>query len=190
MTPLILASASPRRKELLARLGWPFTVQVSEADESLPRGMDPAAAVERLAARKAQAVARCLAGQAILLAADTVVSLQGEILGKPRDEEEAREMLRRLSGTWHEVFTGVCILATGGDEQVFHDRSRVHFTPMDEAAVARYVATGEPMDKAGAYGIQGWAGAYIDRVEGCFFNVMGLPLAKVRQALEHPRWGL
>ena len=168
MTSLILASTSPRRKEVLGRLGWAFTVQASEADESLPAGLSPGEAAE----------------PAWVLGADTVVALDGRILGKPRDEAEAAWMLRQLSGAWHEVHTGVCLLQTGGGEEAFSDCTRVHFTPMDDQAIAGYVATGEPMDKAGAYGIQGWAGAYIDRIEGCFFNVMGLPLAKVRQALQ------
>lgn len=184
MTSLILASTSPRRKELLGRLGWAFTVQASEADESLPAGLSPGEAVVCLARRKANAVARMLAEPAWVLGADTVVALDGRILGKPRDEAEAAWMLRQLSGAWHEVHTGVCLLQTGGGEEAFSDCTRVHFTPMDDQAIAGYVATGEPMDKAGAYGIQGWAGAYIDRIEGCFFNVMGLPLAKVRQALQ------
>ena len=129
-------------------------------------------------------MAQAVAGPAWILGADTVVALEGRILGKPRDEAEAAWMLRQLSGVWHEVYTGVCLLDKDGGRLVFSDCTRVHFTPMDDQAITGYIATGEPMDKAGAYGIQGWAGAYIDRIEGCYFTVMGLPLAKVRQALQ------
>lgn len=152
---------------------------VSEGD----RGEDepPERYVERLALAKAQWVPRGAAAYAVL-AADTVVCLDGEVLEKPTDEDHARGLLRRLSDCWHDVFTGVC-LRRMRDERIVvgHERSRVLFSGLSDAEIADYVATGEPMDKAGAYGIQGYGGLLIRRIEGCYFNVMGLPLARLRR---------
>lgn len=177
---LVLASASPRRRDLLGAMGLSFTVRVSEADETLPAGTPPAEAVRLLAARKARAV--LAAEDEVILSADTLVALDGRALGKPRDEAEAKSMLRALSGRTHEVYTGVAVRFRG---RLFceADCTRVRMRPFDEAEIAAYVATGEPMDKAGAYGIQGLGGALVEGVDGAFDNVVGLPCALVDRLL-------
>ncbi|MCL1964748.1 MAG: Maf family protein [Firmicutes bacterium] len=175
---IILASSSPRRKELLARMGVSFSIDVPDVDEHCEGS--PGEVVLALARRKVEAVA-ARHGGGIVLAADTVVACGG-ILGKPKDAEDARRMLRKLSGRWHEVYTGVCVMRAG----IAHADialTRVRFTEISEAEIERYVGTGDPMDKAGAYGVQGMAGMFIDRVEGCPHNVMGLPLALTRALL-------
>ena len=171
---IILASASPRRREILTTLGIPFRVVVSDADETLAAGIAPAEAVETLAARKAAAVAALCGADETILAADTVVAIDGEILGKPADEADAASMLRRLSGRAHTVYTGVA-LRRGGELRVAHEATRVRFAALTEADIASYIATGEPMDKAGAYAIQGRAARFIEGIEGDYFNVVGLP---------------
>lgn len=175
---VVLASASPRRSELLARMGVVFVVDASEVDETCA-GSAPEM-VQTLARRKALAVAP-RHPQDIVLAADTVVDCDG-ILGKPRDEADARRMLRLLAGRWHEVYTGVCVVY---QDTVRCDmaKTRVLFMPLDDAMIDRYVRTGDSMDKAGAYAIQGMAGTFIERVEGCPHNVMGLPMAVTRKLL-------
>ena len=172
--PVILASASPRRRELLGGMGIPFTVRVSEADESLPAGIHPKAAVELLARRKGEAVAAEVTGDCLILAADTLVALGDRALGKPQDEEDAKEMLRTLSGKTHEVHTGVAVLR-GGKIYSGAATTEVVFRTLSEEEIAAYVATGEPLDKAGAYGIQGLGGALVARISGEFDNVVGLP---------------
>lgn len=172
---LILASQSPRRREILERAGIPFTVRVADVDESLREGEAPQSYVRRLATRKAVAAGR--AGE-VVLGADTTVVVDGEILGKPVDAADAVRMLTRLSGRSHEVVTGFC-LKVGGQLYIDAETTLVRFVAMSEAEIAAYVATGEPMDKAGAYAIQGGASRYIDRIEGCYWNVVGLPVAKV-----------
>jgi septum formation protein len=173
----VLASGSPRRKELLGQLGLEFTVDPADLDEAVRAGEAPAAYVERLAREKAASVAARHPGQ-IVLAADTTVALDGEILGKPADEAQARAMLSRLSGRQHSVFTGV---ATPSSAVVVE--SRVRFRPLTPKEIAWYVATGEPMDKAGAYAIQGRAGAFIVALEGSPTNVIGLPLPQTLELL-------
>ncbi len=170
---LILASASPRRREILTTLDIPHRVLVSDADETLPDGISPAEAVRTLAARKAAAVLP-LVPDAAVLAADTVVTLDGDILGKPTDDADAAAMLRRLSGRTHTVYTGVA-LAYGGKTVVAHEATTVRFAGLEEADIAAYIATGEPRDKAGAYAIQGIAARFIVGIEGDYFNVVGLP---------------
>ncbi len=180
--PLILASLSPRRRELLRLLAIRHEVMVPEVSEG-DRGVDEPAEryVERLAGAKARWVPREVHGYAVL-AADTVVCLDGMVLEKPVDEDHARQLLRMLSGRWHEVFTGVCLRRMGDGRTVAgYERSRVLFSRLSDAEIGRYVATGEPMDKAGAYGIQGFGGLLVQRIEGCYFNVMGLPLARLRR---------
>ena len=183
---IVLASGSPRRRDLLGRLGVPFAVVASYADESLPPGTAPEAAVIRLAERKARAVAASgrVPPGALVLAADTTVALDGELLGKPADNAESAAMLRRLLGRGHEVWTGVALLdpATGATRSAAV-RSRVVMRRAADAEVAAYLATGEGRDKAGAYGIQGAAGAFVERVEGCWNNVVGLPLCAVADLL-------
>ena len=169
---LVLASASPRRRELLERMGLSFVVDAADVDEACEgSAREVVSAVSR---RKAEAVAPRHPG-AVILSADTVVDCGG-ILGKPLDEADASRMLRLLSGRWHEVYTGVCVLSDGAARSGIA-ATRVHFIDLTEGDIARYVKTGEPLDKAGAYGIQGMAGMFIDRIEGCPHNVMGLPLS-------------
>ena len=178
--PLILASASPRRRELLSLLGVPFTVEVSRADEAAEG--NGAQRVLAIAEQKGREVFARFPASAVL-AADTLVCLHGRCLGKPRDEADAARMLRSLSGEWHDVYTGVCLLLPDGRHWTQYDGTRVHFLPLSEKEIAAYIATGEPMDKAGAYAVQGIAGAFIDRVEGSVSNVIGLPLTLTRQLL-------
>jgi septum formation protein len=185
-TKLILASASPRRAEILAAAGIPFEIRVSKTNESRLHGESPEKMVERLARTKAETVARedNSDGPRIILGADTVVVVNAEILGKPGNAASAREMLVKLRGREHRVITGFALLRMPGEEiRIGHEITRVWFSDMTDAEVDAYVATNEPLDKAGAYAIQGIAGKYIPRIEGCYFNVVGLPLARVWQAL-------
>jgi len=176
-TPLVLASASPRRRQLLDMLGLEHRVVPPDVDESRRDGEDPAGYVLRLAEDKARAVA-AREPAALVLAADTTVVLGPDLFGKPATPAEAADMLRRLSGRTHQVYTGVALAFRDRIESAL-DVSDVTFRPLDAATIAAYVATGEPMDKAGAYAIQGRASKFVDRVEGCYFNVIGLPLAMV-----------
>ena len=181
MARFILASASPRRKELLQKAGYTFEIVVSDADESLPAGITPEKAVQLNAARKAQAVAETNPG-AVVLGCDTVVAIDGEILGKPQDEAEAKAMLRRLSGNTHTVYSGVCI--TDGETQtVFAVATDVTFYALSDRTIDAYAATKEPMDKAGAYGIQGLGCVLVKEISGDYSNVVGLPLSESARAL-------
>lgn len=177
-----MASGSPRRRELLERAGISFTVAPANADESIPDGFTPGQAVTELARRKASAANEEHPGE-LILAADTLVALDGEVLGKPADEKEAAEMLRRLSGRAHEVFTGVAI-RRGGQETAFFERTLVVFYELSASEIKEYIRTGEPMDKAGAYGIQGRGCLFVRRLEGDYFNVVGLPVARVCRELK------
>lgn len=182
---LILASASPRRRELLTQAGFTYEIRAASIDESVLAGEDPVAYVTRLAREKAQAVFDGLGAAqtgAVVLGADTTVTIDGAILGKPADAEEARQMLRRLAGRVHRVATGVAVVSAQGVTATA-ETTAVEFLPMSEEKIAGYVASGEPMDKAGAYGIQGRAARWIPRIEGCYYNVMGLPLARVAAML-------
>ena len=179
---IILASASPRRRELLTKMGWPFRVVSADVDERVEGA--PREKVRLLAERKARAVAQRL-GEGVVLAADTLVALDGETLGKPRDAEDARRMLTRLSGRTHEVFTGVCLLnARGGDIALHVERTGVRFRPLTAEEIDAYVATTEPLDKAGAYAIQGGARAFVVQIDGSFDNVMGLPTEALTRMLD------
>lgn len=171
---LILASASPRRQELLRQIGCPFRVVVSQAEELSGGGLSPEDLVKENARRKALMVMPEAAGLPVL-GADTVVALEGEIFGKPKDEGDAICMLERLAGRCHEVYTGLA-LAVGDRVEQGAARTRVEFSPLSSAEIRRYVATGEPLDKAGAYAVQGRAAVFIPRLEGSFSNVVGLPL--------------
>ena len=178
---LVLASSSPRRRELLGALGLPFTVRPSDVDETLRAGEDPAAYVLRLALEKAAAGAR--SGE-LVLGADTTVVLDGDVLGKPLDAADARSMLGRIAGREHVVFTGVALHdGTSGRQVSAVDTTRVRMAPLTEAQITWYVATGEPMDKAGAYGIQGKGALFVDAVFGNYGNVVGLPLPMVRRLM-------
>ena len=172
---LILASASPRRAELLRAAGIEFTVRVADIDESLIAGETPYEYVSRLARTKAEAVA---APAELVLAADTTVVIDEEIAAKPIDVADAKRMLHRLNGQWHEVLTGVALIHRH-QMQVEVDVTRVKFALLTPAEIDWYVATGEPMDKAGAYGIQGYASRFIERIEGSYSNVVGLPVHRV-----------
>jgi septum formation protein len=179
---LILASASPRRAELLRAAGIPFTIRVADIDETQLPGETPSAYVLRLAQEKAQAVAQ--PGE-LVLGADTTVVIGETIAGKPEDAADARRMLRLLSGAWHEVLTAVALVK---DAQVRADLAvtRVKFAPLSEHEIEWYIATQEPFDKAGAYGIQGYASRFIERIEGNYANVVGLPVQLVYQMMaEH-----
>ncbi len=179
--PFVLASASPRRAELLQAAGFTFTVASADIDET-PRPAEPAGPyVCRLAEAKAWAVADRHPG-AVVLGADTTVVVDGDILGKPADAADAEAMMRRLQGRAHEVMTGVAVVA-GGQVRVELATTRVWFAAMADDEIAAYVASGEPMDKAGAYGIQGRAACYVTRIEGSYSNVVGLPVAVVHALL-------
>lgn len=180
---LILASGSPRRRDLLGELGVPFQVVVSDAPEDLDPALDPEAQAIALAARKARAVAATL-DAGLVLGADTIVLLDGDILGKPADDADAARMLRRLSGRAHDVITGLALVDAGsGEERTDAVQSTVTFRPLAGEEIARYVATGEPRDKAGGYAIQGAGGELLARLDGCFANVVGLPLCAVSELL-------
>lgn len=183
--PLILASGSPRRRELLEKLGVPFEVIVSEADEALQPGLPPEDQAALLANRKARAVAAGLE-RGHVLGADTIVVRDGEILGKPADDDDAAGMLRRLSGRTHEVITGVALVDAMSGGSLFRGvTSRVHMRPLTEDEIAAYVATGEPRDKAGAYAIQGLGSGLIAGFEGCYNTIVGLPLCYTSVMLAH-----
>jgi septum formation protein len=171
---LLLASSSPRRSEILRLVGWPFETVAVEVDESLKDGEQAKVYVERLALAKAQDAATRHANGTIL-AADTTVVVDEQILAKPCDDNEARQMLQALEGRWHQVLTGVA-LVSGEVARVAHEITEVRFAAMSEAEIDWYVATGEPMDKAGAYAIQGQGARFIKEIKGDYFNVMGLPV--------------
>jgi septum formation protein len=182
--PIILASASPRRAELLRNAGIPFRVVVSNLEEAPEPGEEPQEYARRLARDKARVVAKQFPDEPVL-AADTVVFTEHHLLEKPADAADAARMLKVLSGRPHEVTTGACLIA-GGKEDVRSETTRVYFSALSDAEIADYVATGEPMDKAGAYGIQGRASRFIGKIEGDYFNVVGLPVALVTRMLrEH-----
>lgn len=188
MRPLVLASASPRRRRLLRELGLPFSVVVCPVDERPRRGETPAAHVRRLALAKARAAAKKVpeqSGARWVLGADTVVALGGKILGKPRNGAHAERMLGRLSGKTHEVFTGVALvpLERGRRSRAAVVRSRVTMLPIDARTIRRYVAGGEPLDKAGGYAVQGRGGRFVSRVSGSVTNVVGLPLERLARLL-------
>jgi septum formation protein len=177
LPPLVLASASPRRAEILQTVGWPFEAWAVDIDES--RACDEAASnyVERLAREKAEAATARVPNR-IVLGADTVVVVESAIFGKPTDADDAREMLRALNGRWHDVLTGIALRRGGESPQsvVAHEMTQVRFAKMSEDEINWYVATGEPLDKAGAYAIQGRGARFIERIKGDYFNVVGLPV--------------
>lgn len=185
---LVLASASPRRRELLTQAGYSFAVHPAHVPEDPLPGEAPIAYVTRLAREKAEAVFRELSSlpaesPPAVLGADTTVTLDNQILAKPEDAADAARMLRQLSGRSHHVITGVAVV-TAGSTEVAAEVTAVRFLSLSDAEIESYVATGEPMDKAGAYAIQGRAARWIPRIEGCYFNVVGLPLALVTAMLE------
>ena len=178
---LVLASASPRRRELLSLLTRDFDVCVSQVDEGAVSASNPAELARRLAFAKCSAVAH-LRPKDVVIGCDTVVDVDGRVLGKPRDADDARTMLWTLSGRTHRVHTGVCILAPG-ERRLFCSTTRVTFWPLAWSQVEQYLATDEPYDKAGAYGIQGGAAAFVRGIQGCYFNVVGLPVSRLDRVL-------
>ena len=198
MTKIILASQSPRRRELLAQIGVPFTVEVSDTDENVSDA-DPAVIVQELARRKAFAVASHHPDEdAYVIGADTIVVYKGEVLGKPKDPDDARRMLRELAGNVHQVYTGVCVIEVpcakdgscedsdgtlsedrGIRETAFAERTDVFVAPLTDAEIDAYIATGEPFDKAGSYGIQGIFARHIEKIDGDYTNVVGLPVGRL-----------
>jgi septum formation protein len=186
---LILASASPRRAEILHNAGFSFIVMSSAVDETPFPEESPSDHVQRLANAKAELVAARAVGPAIILAADTVVALDGRIFGKPRSADDARHMLENLSGRTHSVITGVTLIRLpDAERRTFVESTLVHFSQLSAEEISLYLSTEEPHDKAGAYAIQGRAGRFIPRIEGDYFNVVGLPLARVTQALAELGW--
>ena len=177
---LVLASASPRRKELLGLFRLPFSIRVADIDETMDMEKPPFDEVARVSRMKAAATPR--EADDIVVAADTIVVCEGKVLGKPRSEEEAVEMLRLLSGRDHQVMTGVTV-AAGGRIESFTEVTDIHFRELSDKEIRAYVATGEPMDKAGAYGIQGGAALFCTRMVGDYYNVMGLPVCRLGQML-------
>ena len=185
MRKMILASASPRRRELLTQAGFSYEVNVSDADEIITE-KEPDKIVKELALVKACAVAASET-EALIIGADTIVTVDGKILGKPRDAEEAFSMLSMLQGRTHQVYTGVALITKEEGLQkshVFSEKTDVHMYPMTEQEIREYIATGEPLDKAGAYGIQGRAAVYIRKIEGDYNNVVGLPISRLYQELK------
>lgn len=182
MKQLILASGSPRRKELLALVTPDFTVKVSDVDESAITAPTPAGLAKALALAKCLAVAET-EPEALVLGSDTVVEFEGEVFGKPKNRQDAQRMLQALSGKRHYVHTGVC-MAQGDHIENFVVSSAVDFFPIEEADLQGYIDTKEPYDKAGGYAIQGHAAVWCKGIEGCYYNIMGLPVSQVAQALK------
>lgn len=178
---LILASGSPRRKELLSLFHIPFTVVPADVDETMDPANAPCEEVARLSAKKARAVKR--EPDDVVIAADTIVVCEGKVLGKPKSEENAYHMLSLLSGRDHQVMTG-CTVLRGEKCETFTEVTDLHFRTLSEREIRAYIASGEPMDKAGAYGIQGGAALFCRRMEGDYYNVMGLPVCRLWQTLQ------
>ena len=178
---IILASSSPRRRELLSMIGLNYVIKTSGEEEVQPHGLPPAEFVKTLALQKAQPVANLHPGDCVI-GADTIVYLEGDILGKPHTPDVAKAYLSRMQGKQHVVFTGVAVLKNGKAD-VRHCETTVTFAPMTEREIDAYVATREPLDKAGAYGVQGPGGIFVERVEGNYFNVIGLPLPMLYKML-------
>mgnify|MGYP000277956165 FL=1 len=187
MRKIILASASPRRRELLEQGGIPFTVIPSQAEEKITTEQ-PGQVVEELSYLKCSDIYEKSLGDVLVIGADTVVASEGKILGKPSSQKDAVKMLQSLQGREHEVYTGVTIMAREGNEnrkKTFHEKTKVVFYPMSDEEIRSYVNTGEPMDKAGAYGIQGKSAVFIKKISGDYNNVVGLPLARLYQELKN-----
>lgn len=179
---ILLASGSPRRKELLSRMGLEFDIMPCEAEEKYDPELNPVDIARYLGKLKAEIVNEMVEGY-VVIGADTIVVADGHILGKPSGRDEAYNMLKKLSGSWHEVITGICIF-DGEECLIDHVVTRVHFVKMAEQEIEAYIDTDEPYDKAGAYGVQGLAGMYIDSIEGDYYNIMGFPMARIRSMLK------
>ena len=182
---LILASASPRRKELLEKIGLPFTVQPAKGEERITQ-KSPAAVVMELSRQKAEEIAAAQTGDCIIIGADTVVAKGEKIMGKPKDAADSKQMLRSIADDCHQVYTGVTLIRTGAHPQsvTFQEKTDVCLYPISDAEADAYIASGDPMDKAGAYGIQGDFAIYVKRIAGDYYNVVGLPIGRVYQELK------
>lgn len=182
---LILASASPRRKELLEKIGLPFTVQPAKGEERITQ-KSPAAVVMELSRQKAEEIAAAQTEDCIIIGADTVVAKGEKIMGKPKDATDAKQMLRSIADDCHQVYTGVTLIRTGAHPQsvTFQEKTDVFLYPISDAELDAYIASGDPMDKAGAYGIQGDFAIYVKRIAGDYYNVVGLPIGRVYQELK------
>lgn len=180
---LVLASISPRRKKILEDLGFEFEVVPADLDESFSNGESFRSHVKRIALLKAQSVSRKMVGKRVI-AADTVVVLDGEVMGKPINREDSLRMLKSLSGRKHQVATGLAVVDPVAGEFVECEVTDVYFREIEDWEMERYISTGEPMDKAGAYAIQGYASAFVERIDGCFFNVVGLPVGLLFKMLK------
>ncbi len=181
---MILASQSPRRRELLSLITEDFRIIPAKGEEVLPEGISPEQAVILLSRQKAEEIYKEYKNETII-ASDTVVAIDGKILGKPVSEENAAEMLRMLSGRTHSVYTGVCVIDEIGGQHCFAEETTVEFWELSEQLITDYVASGEPMDKAGAYGIQGRGALLVKRISGCYYNVMGLPVGRLMRVLDN-----
>ncbi len=182
---VVLASASPRRREILEQIGLPFEIIPSYADENIPSGLTPSLAVQSLSLLKAADVAKTQPEDALIIGADTVVVLEDEVLTKPKDAEEAVVMLKRLSGRCHRVMTGLTVFRRKDGKSIsVTEETEVFFKELTETEINAYVKTGEPLDKAGAYGIQGLGGLFIEKIQGDYYNVVGLPLARLGRLFE------
>lgn len=179
---IILASKSPRRAENLRALGWEFETQAANIDETRHESEDAISYVKRLAEEKAAAIAQHVT-DGVVLGADTVVVIGGEIMGQPRDDEDARRMLTLLSEKWHEVLTGVALARNQSATLIEHESTRVRFCELSPEEIDWYVSTGEPRDKAGAYAIQGRGAIFIERIDGDYFNIVGLPVRRVYEMI-------
>ncbi len=181
---IVLASGSPRRRELLEQIGLPFSVVPSCADETIPPGLTPHLAVQSLSLLKAADVAKKQQDDALIIGADTIVVLEDEILTKPQDAQDAANMLRRLSGKRHSVLTGLTVFRRKDGKSVsVTEETAVYFKELTEQEIASYINSKEPLDKAGAYGIQGLGGLWIDKIDGDYYNVVGLPLSRLGKLL-------
>ena len=182
---LILASASPRRKELLEKIGLPFTIQPAKGEERITQ-KSPAAVVMELSRQKAEEIAAAQTGECIILGADTVVAKGEEIMGKPKDAADAKRMLKSIADDCHQVYTGVTLIRTGAHPEsvTFQEKTDVFLYPISDAELDSYIASGDPMDKAGAYGIQGNFAIHVKGIAGDYYNVVGLPIGRVYQELK------
>ena len=184
MTKIILASASPRRQELLKQIGLTFEVVTSSVEEKITPGISPAEVVKELSFLKARDIADQIDEPAIIIGADTIVVFEDKILGKPKDQEEALYMLNTLSGKEHQVFTGLSVIDNKGNKVVSgYECTKVTFRQLNNYEITQYIKTGEPMDKAGSYGIQNIGSLFVSKIDGDYFNVVGLPVAKLALVL-------
>ena len=193
MAKIILASSSPRRQKILKQVGIPFTILPSDIDEDLSGEMSPYEAVKTLSERKAACAVGKMEYPAVIVAADTIVDLNGKIIGKPSDKSDAFNILKKLQGKRHSVYTGVCIINKTADDTVVRsiiDNAAVFMRPMTDDEIRAYIETGEPMDKAGAYAIQEKGSLFVERIEGDFYTVEGLPIVRVYQELKNMGVGI